>query len=1781
MRTITPLRTAPVLILCALMVLTCIPAQALSVNDGNTASSAVTMVSDVPSSISAGEIPTAPSRPAIMDERAPVGFSGLSWKPVVPLNKVTMVGNDNTSYQDEYGYLASVPSSVFHVPGQDLLYSNPVLIYQPNKGLPSSQYALEGEQSVRYFMDDWANVTGGPDAMELICMNGADESAVLSSWGQHLKTTKDYGCGSPDRLANDISFYNWEEAPVAVVSVIQPNLPAWKVPTSGKANGSLDATMYLMGMTFTGNVDVGIGPLVYHNFSVPKSQVYISSLMTWSGNGKDPDLQLYDWQLGEAGASEVWNPASGAYEYISGYLYHSGKWGFAITYMPTENATDSIMAVNPVAYTLDATTYPGRDYRIPDRVPFGARNLTVTLTGDDPAKKIGLVLRDEAGSKFARSFANSNIQTIKLDRPGEGYYNYTVMKLENFTTEATFNVTWTWEQQRDPDVGPSFASASHGAVIGSTLGAPMFYAFPSGVTKATTDTMRKLGVRKVILVDFNNRSKGKVLTGLESYFDVTDQLYDMNASFGFVKNITHSHDIVFTTTDDWNYWYVDVPAAGSEPYTNHIGPATFAAAQHGTAPLITEMYPETGQAASYFRNYWIENYGSREPAVVGNMVLEGKSVYGLLGKLGLDGPGNETIVTVADQFDIGLGFDRAFVGVADPGRIMGSPVDAAAWVARSTFYPYLIFANPAMDPNGLLMINGSNSTRVGGNLKITPGGQQRFNYPIVQTWVTYLNRFNELASRYWGLNYSTANGFTPYWSASPDAIDNNVNAARGRAGQYYADLNGPEVVPFYAAAGGYDSVFTSDFSDTMNDINRGSLLWVELMHGGNGGYGITGFWNSGQAESDPWRAYETGGSTADPDTMRMNKVNGLDDTASTGQNDRDGVVIAIMEQSHTSLVDGRSYDQALGNTHSMGFVAGSCLIAATYLQLAMIRHGTVFQVIDPWLTSWYVDFAMQSMMKYIAMNMSVGEAYAKANQDVGIGYLDNHWWWDIYENVVYFGDPGLHMYTPAYGWARPGAQNYSNGLVIAGEHSPFGAPHHIKVDGLKLLDGDSDGTGNMTVVFAAMKYYTFELSVRDPDGFSQIADTALAFDTGNISLKYKWNSSKNAVTEVADPKGLGDIDFKLTDLNDDGLCTYTIDFKVKLGWSYPHGNMTGVLASAYETDGTQVDHAFPDVYRVVNHLVFVGNLTAVTTFHGNLAQGDWLPGGEGITWGNITVAYEGFPNMTPPATEWNIKISNSNSTWAFQPKTGKLVNGTTYVSKNTMKSDMHKFSIGLVPKVCDASNLTFLVRVDATPPSAPRNLTIHADSFNDTATILDNDTQVFVTWDPPVENESGIKTIYLIDSDESCSGVLLGNTTTFGPCKATGDHVFNITAFASDRVGNLGPSANSSIGIDRIPVVFGVSWPWQNDSTNRTVVANQTVWDEGLAGLWGASIEYQTGIGLYYGNATWGNWTKLAGVQDAPPGVRVELKVPLTFAEDGVYHVRWRASDILGNGPTVSEEEMFFIDTTPPVLEYLGPPDDRWYDGTSVNVTIRYYDNLIGIERSTLTYRTGYNGNWSDWWSVPGHDYGYNKDGNTFRLDLQEGDGNLFEFRAMDHFGNGYTISGPHRIRIDMGQKVKIASPLNGTVFKAKDIIRLEAVVLENKDGDPLNFTWFATVGGYLGAGPVVNFTAKGRLAYQVHNITLFANDGHGHNSSVRVQIEVLKPPKPKPSWLQSNLWWIVLAIVVIAVACIVVIFLALKRKKKELPAVAAPPVQTMTTAPEPPKPQPEAGPPKPPEAPK
>jgi hypothetical protein len=90
-------------------------------------------------------------------------------------------------------------------------------------------------------------------------------------------------------------------------------------------------------------------------------------------------------------------------------------------------------------------------------------------------------------------------------------------------------------------------------------------------------------------------------------------------------------------------------------------------------------------------------------------------------------------------------------------------------------------------------------------------------------------------------------------------------------------------------------------------------------------------------------------------------------------------------------IDGYEFDDALDNLYSCGINTVVCLPAGTYLQMAWIRHGSVYQIMDPWSTSDYCAVWLQSIIKNLAKGDTIGQAYEKGVRASGPEYLVNHW----------------------------------------------------------------------------------------------------------------------------------------------------------------------------------------------------------------------------------------------------------------------------------------------------------------------------------------------------------------------------------------------------------------------------------------------------------------------------------------------------------------------------------------------------------------------------------------------------------------------------------------------------------------------------------------------------------------------------------------------------------------------------------------------------------------------
>lgn len=1048
-------------------------------------------------------------------------FNSVSWNRVSVANKATFVGFDPESYLDDYCYLSAVPASVFYDLPSETIMSHPLLFYNdPMEASSKELRTYNDHQGLDYFMQDFNAVAGNLDMVDYVNMDASQVSVAQSQWGgnkSHVINSAD-----PYQAAAEIALHNWEYSSSAVLVPMDPSPDFQKVTFSGKVNGSTPPKP-VETMSIEGTKEPN--PIIpnNHDFEINEGYKYINAYMTWGADwepetlkklierGKDPDMQLFDNQLCQVAASENWNILTGPSEEINSYVYHSGDWRVAVTYMPTEEVLsldeditalreslrglqappagygyDEPPASNSEAlYTIDLTLYPGVDVPIMDTVPFSARNIEVTLTSPGGCGDLGIVLNGPSGAEIAADISDSESKQLTISELGIGAHSVAVVNLVDDSRAKDFEVSYSWDQTQSLTTGLSLASSAQGAVLGSMLNAPLLYTRMGSVPAQTQKVLDALGVTDVHLINIDDYASASLKDSIEdvrslfqSSLDVVEY-NDVGKIYARIKdlssvNSTWGNDVVFSTINPWDPWV----GGSTEPEPEvekalYIGPGAYAAAHHGTPLIIPDISPEISSAQAWHNNYWKEAYAGRGAPSVACMILTGRRVYDYLDEHDLDLPNDqESILTVAGQFDIGTAWDRMFTMVAYPGRIMGTPVDTSYWVSRSVFYPYVIFANPGVNlelsggtPS---YITGSSSTRVAGTLQITqPEREVELEYPILESWVSYQHKFNELAAEYWGCPYTTRTGITPYYTQSPDPLDAGL-------GGNYPDITTSEIVSYYSKKGNFGEAFTTNFETTMENLNRGVIMWYEVMHGGSRDGGIVGFWNTQQKESNPWRGYEENGiplvsvggdgiigsnpladltkmrgSTEDPDVVTMSKYYGLDLQPSTGPRTdngiipetHDGVIIAILQQGQTGLQDGYMFDDSLDNIHSAGVSAGSCLIANTYLHLTMMRHGSVFQIIDPWLTSWYSSFAMEMFAKdQIEGGYTVGQSYVRGINHVGIQYLlVDGGWWDIFENLVYFGDPDLVMFTPNDAWEKPIAMK--PGTSVNG-HNFYGVQDH-------------------------------------------------------------------------------------------------------------------------------------------------------------------------------------------------------------------------------------------------------------------------------------------------------------------------------------------------------------------------------------------------------------------------------------------------------------------------------------------------------------------------------------------------------------------------------------------------------------------------------------------------------------------------------------------------------------------------------------------------------------------
>ncbi len=1071
---------------------------------------------------------------------------GPSYKSVVPIEKTTFVNFDKETYLDDYAYLASVPGSVFNE--NDVLYSNPLLFYRDRLEVKDNkERSLNARQGLDYFMEDWMGYCNGEmDQMTLI---NIPKEKIDSSW--RAKKTTEIKSENPYEIASKIALNEFSYSDNAVISVINENFEVPDEVYSNKLSGTLPVADIKDDVKFEFEQTNKLNPQ-FRDFSVPEKYKYIEARSWWASIDihlkmffshiiiptGDKDIQLYckhkdDWmQVAAASTNNVQFGMDPEAERAKSYVYTPGYWRVGLTDLPTKQVEGSMGEIlsnmlTGVKYNVDITMYPGVEIEIPENPPYECSEVEFKLSSDNPNANLGFSLIGPGGEEVKSVLKEENKEDtlkLKLDELGQCLedenYKLCIFSKEEIENPLDFEIEYSWKQRIKEQEGNSLTSATEGAVLASSLNSPLLYTKKSELPQSTKEALYKLGIENIFLVDIggnidkDTKNEIKDIASIKNHYSNEEDIYKE------IRSFSNSNDVVFSTIDPWTYWYVtELQPEDTYEGALFVGPAAYIAAHHGTPVILVDNHPRLSSAVVWHNEFWRENSDNRSSALpsVSEMYITGTRVYDFLDDNNFDEEGKETLITVADQFDIGTPWDRVFPGRAIPGRIWGTPVDMTQLISRNIFYPALIFENPAMDPNGVKLINGSRSERrfpfygpLG--LKITRESKEvSYNYPITHTYVCYAHRLNEMFEKYYGETYQFANEIIPGETNSFNAIDDGVNVKyRGEEGSFHPDLIDSELTALYASRGGYDNAFSTSFDAVMNNLNQGSLMWIHDGHGlcGDSGQGL--FWYNDipipgaacKKEDNPWRLYEWFlGSTENPDTMTMEVHGILPTIMGNPTNDRllrlglawaparkpildkvadilerpylfpvlsylapdwlkdkedyyDGMVNTVFPSTlNSEMRTGYEIDEVLGNIHSCGYITANCLVSNTYYHLSLIRHGSPYQIVDPWTTSWYSSAWIQSIPRDLALGHTIGEAFVHGIENIGILYISEppQWWWDIAENVVFFGDPDLRPYVPGteYSnnnyWTQEETRSiaYDSELDING-HMPFGAtgyPH--------------------------------------------------------------------------------------------------------------------------------------------------------------------------------------------------------------------------------------------------------------------------------------------------------------------------------------------------------------------------------------------------------------------------------------------------------------------------------------------------------------------------------------------------------------------------------------------------------------------------------------------------------------------------------------------------------------------------------------------------------------------
>ncbi len=486
--------------------------------------------------------------------------------------------------------------------------------------------------------------------------------------------------------------------------------------------------------------------------------------------------------------------------------------------------------------------------------------------------------------------------------------------------------------------------------------------------------------------------------------------------------------------------------------------------------------------------------------------------------------------------------------------------------------------------------------------------------------------------------------------------------------------------------------------------------------------------------------------------------------------------------------------------------------------------------------------------------------------------------------------------------------------------SKFSFPVGIRIGSLELIKNDVV----MNKIYSMLGLYTFRVNITDSISLIDLEFTQLNLDPQGLSIQLRWDRATGQFKKLNDPNNYLTLEQSCIAYNN-GRNNWTIDFNVTFNWTYPDENLHDVKVYASSEMLPPAWLNMSNMYRVENDLVFTGNLEVRYEEDLLITGSSIIRGGEKLTFSGLIPAYQSTTDIYPTDSGLKVTIWGDNGrSWFSSPVPGQPIDieiTTPYISD----SDGFTYTINLtgIPPYCDATSESFTIKLDSENVTysnpTPDNTTWHTDTdvavgiavldtgggFVDASSIEYSTTtdngSIWNVWQPGATNK-----------DDEASVSANGQVTLK-------DGRENLVKWqAGDTVGN-GPieSEPYRILIDTQYVIFSDNLPSQaSESPTETVEVGITISDE-TSGVDAASVEYAISTD---GGGTWEPWLK---VHDLVESAGIDVKLNITFANGTENHIKWRAVDIAGNGPTESKiyniKVNTWLDAQTPKVKLLAP----------------------------------------------------------------------------------------------------------------------------------------------------------------------------------------------------------------------------------------------------------------------